>query len=274
MGYNNYEVSEDEGSPVELYEFSFQGTTYYYTSGESDFNYNTKTYTAESIGRTEIEFTGDLPKNDLTLTVPYNFPIALLFRVAPPSDVVHLIVREIHRADTIDNEAIVKWRGRVLNARWNEDMTVSLNCENFLTSMRRTGLRRLYQRQCPHILYGNACGLANTSFAISAQLTSGGGVSLQSPTFLALGDDFLAGGYVEWEKSPGVYERRAIRSHTGDTIEITYPIPELTSLDTVTVYPGCDHTLDTCRSKFNNVVNYGGFPYIPQKNPFGGNSVF
>src|SRR5690606_27902645 len=274
MGYNNYEISEDQGSPVELYEFSFQGMTYYYTSGESDFEYNTRTYTAESIGRTEIEETGDLPKNDLTLTVPYNFPVALLFRVAPPSDVVNLIVREIHRSDSTDNEAIVKWRGRVLNARWNEDATASLVCENFLTSLRRTGLRRLYQRQCPHILYGAACGLANTSCAVSAQLTSGGGVSLQSPTFLALGDNHLDGGYVEWEKSPGSYERRAIRRHVGDTIEITYPIPGLTSLDTVTVYPGCDHTLDTCRSKFNNVVNYGGFPYIPQKNPFGGNSVF
>src|SRR5690606_41566748 len=70
------------------------------------------------------------PKNDLTLSVPYNFPVALLFRVAPPSDVVNLIVREIHRSDSIDNEAIVKWRGRVLNARWNEDMTVSLNCRS------------------------------------------------------------------------------------------------------------------------------------------------
>src|SRR5690606_41508896 len=107
MGYNNYEISEDQGSPVELYEFSFQGMTYYYTSGESDFEYNTRTYTAESIGRTEIEETGGLPKNDLTLTVPYNFPVALLFRLAAPSDVVYLLVRETHRSEATARAAVV-----------------------------------------------------------------------------------------------------------------------------------------------------------------------
>ncbi len=42
----------------------------------------------------------------------------------------------------------------------------------------------------------------------------------------------------------------------------------------VSVYPGCDHTLATCSAKFGNVARYGGFPYFPQKNPFGGDPIF
>jgi len=33
--------------------------------------------------------------------------------------------------------------------------------------------------------------------------------------------------------------------------------------DTYRAGPGCDKRFSTCRSKFNNGVNYGGFPYLP-----------
>jgi hypothetical protein len=42
----------------------------------------------------------------------------------------------------------------------------------------------------------------------------------------------------------------------------------------VTLYPGCDHTTTTCDGKFSNLNNYGGFPHIPTKNPFGGSPIF
>jgi hypothetical protein len=28
------------------------------------------------------------------------------------------------------------------------------------------------------------------------------------------------------------------------------------------VWEGCDRTIDTCKKKFNNVINFGGFPGI------------
>jgi len=33
--------------------------------------------------------------------------------------------------------------------------------------------------------------------------------------------------------------------------------------DTFVVYPGCDKSQRTCRLKFNNLANFGGFPYVP-----------
>jgi uncharacterized phage protein (TIGR02218 family) len=33
--------------------------------------------------------------------------------------------------------------------------------------------------------------------------------------------------------------------------------------DQFTLLPGCDHTLDTCDTVFNNRLRFGGFPYIP-----------
>ncbi len=33
--------------------------------------------------------------------------------------------------------------------------------------------------------------------------------------------------------------------------------------DTFVIYPGCDRMFSTCKTKFDNVINFGGFPYIP-----------
>lgn len=42
------------------------------------------------------------------------------------------------------------------------------------------------------------------------------------------------------------------------------PMPNAIQVgDTYTVYPGCDKRFTTCKSKFSNAVNFGGFPYIP-----------
>ncbi|HEV2337098.1 MAG TPA: DUF2163 domain-containing protein [Stellaceae bacterium] len=37
----------------------------------------------------------------------------------------------------------------------------------------------------------------------------------------------------------------------------------ITPGDTFTMLPGCDHTTATCNGTFNNLLRYGGMPYIP-----------
>ena len=41
----------------------------------------------------------------------------------------------------------------------------------------------------------------------------------------------------------------------------------------VEIAPGCDLRRDTCAGKFANLDNFGGFPDIPGRNPFGGTSI-
>jgi uncharacterized phage protein (TIGR02218 family) len=48
------------------------------------------------------------------------------------------------------------------------------------------------------------------------------------------------------------------------TITLWLPMPHaIASGDTYSVYPGCDKRFATCRAKFSNAVNFGGFPYVP-----------
>lgn len=41
----------------------------------------------------------------------------------------------------------------------------------------------------------------------------------------------------------------------------------------LTLYPGCDHLFSTCKGRFSNVSNFGGFPYFTDANPFVGTHV-
>lgn len=274
MSFEDFEESTELGQPIELYRFSFQGGTYRYTSSADDVVYDSQTWLqAPGLSRSKVEDTGDISKSSLVLTAPEDFAVAKLFEVFPPSDVVQLEVLRVHRPDLTDG--VTLWLGRVLGVTWGVGYS-QLDCESLFTRLKQPGLRRIYLRNCPHVLYGNECGLSETTFADDVVLNglSSDGFELSSPQFTAQPDGYYSGGKLRFEVSPGVFERRGIRTHSGSTVRMTHPIAGLLATSTVTVYPGCDRTRDTCVAKFNNLPNYGGFPYIPEKNPFGSSSVY
>jgi hypothetical protein len=58
--------------------------------------------------------------------------------------------------------------------------------------------------------------------------------------------------------------------HVGDTITLLVPIAGLTAGQAVSAFRGCARTYAECLSPFNNLVNFWGFPWIPERNPFKG----
>lgn len=277
MTFEAQESSIQDGRPVELYVFTVGVRVFYYTSAPEDLTYETKVYEALQIERSGIEDAGDISKVGLSVTAQRDIGVAELFRIAPPSDVVLLQVYRLHLTDGALEKKLF-WTGRVLSCEWTAGSKCTLSCESLLSSMRRPGLRRLYQRQCPHVLYGAACGLVNTSHRTTIVLddpfSEVTGITVKDPDIDAQPDGFFAGGYLEYEAAPGRMERRGIRTHVADAITLTHPIQELTLTSTIHLYAGCDHTLTTCDTKFSNAANYGGFPFIPKVNPFGGSNVF
>jgi uncharacterized phage protein (TIGR02218 family) len=58
-------------------------------------------------------------------------------------------------------------------------------------------------------------------------------------------------------------EVKAFTTGTG-LIELFLPMPfDIGGGDTFDIQAGCDKSVATCLSKFNNVINFRGFPYIP-----------
>lgn len=269
MTYASREASTDASSPVELYEFRRGGETWRYTSAAQDATYATYSYSAVPISRGSIEQTTEIGKAGLRITFARDVEVAQGFISTPPSEVTLLTLYRQHRGD---GETVAVWMGRVLNAEWRESV-VELNCEPVYTSLQRIGLRRLYQRNCPHVLYGTACGASAVVFRVGGTVTSIAGTLLSVPAAAGYAVGHFAGGYATWAAN-GITEKRMIVGHNADAITLSAVPPGLAIGDAIYLYPGCDRTLNTCHAKFGNSANFGGFPFIPTKNPFGGSPIY
>lgn len=64
--------------------------------------------------------------------------------------------------------------------------------------------------------------------------------------------------------------RRSIEGHSGAELSLLTALPPA-GVEVgmrVTVFKGCNRSLDMCETDFNNVPRYGGYPFIPIKNIF------
>lgn len=278
MAYNTIEISEYSGEPVELYTFTRNTTEWRYTSYSENVTFEGKEYLTGQLERSSYSSTSDLKKSYLKVVMSRKLDFLNQFIATSPTDVITLEIKETHIGD-VDEEVITTWKGNVINVKFFEDFA-EVRIEPLFNSLKRAGLRRVYQINCPHVLYGNECKIAKNSFAITAALDSVSGNLITSSAFIQSGDavndpTWYVGGFVEYTHD-GVTDRRFITNHDNGagTLTLNLSFVGLNTGDTVTVYAGCNHTPATCNSKFNNILNYGGFPHIPNKNPMDGTPVF
>ena len=71
-------------------------------------------------------------------------------------------------------------------------------------------------------------------------------------------------GEVTWTSGDNTGLSTEVKDFSGETFTLWTPLlHRITQGDTYTARPGCDKAVDTCKDKFNNFVNYGGFPDVP-----------
>ena len=278
MTFQQIETSNFEGQPIELYEFSVGSNFWRYTSSDgdqpvsNDVTFQGQVYSAVPMQRRSIDQSQELNRNSITLSTTNDLEFSQQYVAAPPSGVVMLTIRRFHPDDP-DNEFSVIWVGRVLNVSFNRANSSEIVCEPIFTSLRRSTLRRLYQTTCPHVLYGGVCRADRNTFRLTTTVQAiPDSLIIQSTDFASQINGYYTGGFLELDKG-GIVTTRFIVSHTGNQIGINAPLQDLELLDSIRVFPGCDRRLTTCVNKFSNEDNFGGMPYIPNKNPFSGAPV-
>ncbi|MGC4076856.1 MAG: phage BR0599 family protein [Rubrivivax sp.] len=269
MTYTARETSMHAGAPVELYAFAIGSVTWRYTSSARTVTVDGVDWTPAPLKRGRIETSQETARNGLDIECARDFPVAQLLAVSPPSDPIALTIRRVHRGD---GETAVIWIGQILNCDFSpREGKATLHGECARSVLRRVGLRRAYQRLCPHPLFGKKCGLARAAHAIATTVTSVSGLDVGVAALLARP---YSGGWIEWTRPSGFVDRRFVQAVTGLQLRLTLPIYGLPVGAAVTVLPGCDHTTSTCATVYANLDNHGGFPSIPSKNPFGSAPVY
>lgn len=277
--FNPFESSRSKGRPIELYYFEYGTKPDAYsaqTNCERQITRAGVSYQPVSITRSNIVVTGSLDRAQLDVLVGKSNPIGELFRVSPPPAPVNLTILEGHYGDT-DADYKQIWGGRVVTVSF-EKSQLKLICEPIATKTQNAGLKRHWQVQCPHILYGSRCRVLLSSYlqtstviAISnnvVQLPEGWHGSLSAAKFL--------GGMIQWPSTVIDADMRTVIKVVDDRhLRVAYVPKGLSVGDTIKLAPGCDHSLaGDCTSLFNNARNYGGSPFIPYKNPVNNFSNF
>lgn len=265
MTYAAVEYSPHDGQPVELYRFSSGLRKWLYTSADVPLIHQTETYEPYPLKRGAFRQTQELAKSGLEIHTPRDTPIVSDTVASPLLDVVLLTVYRKHRSDA---EVQQWWKGRLDGVRFEGGESV-ISCSPLGTSLRRIGLRRPAQRQCPHTLYKTGCNVLASAYSAEGALASHVGSTVTSAVFATQPDGWWLGGKIVLD---GVL--RFIVDHVGDTLTLSSGVPGLAQTADFVVYPGCDHTISTCDAKFGNSLNYGGAPWWPIKNPFSGDSAF
>ena len=272
MTFEAIEESESEGHIVELYDIQDGSTILRFTSADANVIFGGQEYTSVTMTSGEVEQSQTLESADLVFRIDPTVQFFGNYVNTPNFRKVTITLRVFHTTDP-DQQAVVAFMGRIVNVKFVAGLA-EVRCESLMTSLGRPILRKAFQTQCNHVLYGDDCRVSRVAFVQAATLSSVSNNALSSAQFVALGDDYLAGGYLEWTNGDGNLESRYILTHVGDTITIEFPIQNIAAGASVDVYPGCRHNRTDCINKFNNIINYGGFPYIPRKNAFTGDPTF
>lgn len=280
MSYPDLEVGVDTGRPLYFYEFIYGDaatTAYRYVANLETVIYGGRPWAPFPIKHSEITTSGSLDKQTLTVTAREDIEITALVVTRPPSRITTL---NIYRGHVGDDDLRMMWSGRVLSGNLVETSEVELACESISTSQLNIGLRRKYQRGCPHALYGRACGV-DKSLHTESGSTTGVTDSMSVSVTLTSADrgltaQTLTGGIFRITLKNGLTEIRAISAAVNNggrnwTLSLVAPIYDMVAGRPVSVSKGCLHTYDACKNVFNNADNYGGCANIPTKNPFNAN---
>jgi uncharacterized phage protein (TIGR02218 family) len=123
--------------------------------------------------------------------------------------------------------------------------------------------RTLLQPGCTHTLFDAECALVKSNFARSSA-AAGGCTPNKVNTTLTDPDGYYDNGQIVFTSGVNSGLVKAVRLYSGRVIYFNSPLPFAPNAgDTFTVYPGCDKTQSTCQNKFNNLQNFGGYPYVP-----------
>jgi len=267
----------------ELYKFVEGSNVWTVTSSDADEDYNGETYVSTTIGRNEAESKNELSRANLEVSFDLDSPIARRWMREVIDSVVTL---SIFSKDVETSSVMVVWKGRLSSVK--PDVTsITLVFESIFTSLRRAGLRKRYQRSCPHVLYGRGCRLNKDDWKTSGVVggMSANGLIVSVGEAATFPDGYFTAGMIEAPDGT----LRFITNHVGSTLTLIRPVYSLSEAFAnsgygynygnfygsvvVNIYPGCDRSKETCNDKFSNLLNYGGYPFIPLKNPFGGSSI-
>lgn len=143
--------------------------------------------------------------------------------------------------------------------------SAEIECQSFLFLLNQQMPRVLLQPGCHWELYGPGCTLAQAAFTFTNTVGSGSTQSsINAGTAISQASGYFTQGVIKFTSGQNVNLSTTIKLHSGNVLSLEPALLFPVNVgDAFTISAGCDHSLETCQTKFDNLINFGGAPFIP-----------
>lgn len=275
MSYGPLEISRDSSSPVELYDIALGAEAWHFTSAEDPVTIDGTDYMPIAINRESVPLASEERTEELAVTLPSDHEFVQKYVNVVPGDIATITIRRFQRYDD-DTEVISLFKGVVSAVAFTNNGSVAqIGIAPFTDNLSKPMPRYVYSGLCNNILGDQWCTIdLETGEDVDSRpfkfVGNCSDVDYTTITVDGVGaaypDNFFQAGVLKTAAG----DQRLIVKQVGDTLYLYIPLFEGVALEgnDVTLYAGCDHSLTVCQNKFDNVINYGGFPFVPRNNPF------
>lgn len=266
MTYSSAETSQAGGAPYELFKFVRNTTQWLYTTRETTVNYLSLDYTSAVISRAPIIQHNEDASFSVEVILTRDDPLVTQFISGGASQPVLLTIFRNHTGE-VAGETKTIFLGEVSSIEYSNS-EVRLLCTSIDAAFTNPVARFAVQINCANMLYDAHCGVSQAANSytgtVSAVSTSGVDITLAGVPNLGTADSFYANGFLIFA---GQY--RFINKQATSVMSLLASFnPSPTTGAVIVAVAGCDRSAAVCNSRFSNILRFGGFPGMPQRDPW------
>lgn len=167
----------------------------------------------------------------------------------------------VNHQDLTMGKMIMIW-GNTGEIKLNRDAYV--NSVSSLSSQLNQDTIRLIEPGCSHDLGDSQCQVDTAALEVSGTVTSVTDRKDFDDTSRSEADDYFNYGLLTWSGGNNVGTSVEVKEFAGSNITLfESTIYDIEIGDTYVMIPGCDKIKQTCIDKYDNVVNFNGFDFLP-----------
>ncbi|MDE1988903.1 MAG: DUF2163 domain-containing protein [Betaproteobacteria bacterium] len=263
-----------------LYQFTLpSGSIFYWTDAQQNITYNGNTYLAAYLDsqpgfeRGSTKTSIGLQSDDLEIDILYdtntriNGMTPAAFALAGGFDHAQVIVSKAlapNWSNPVVNGVVSLFTG-IVGEIQADSGKVKLTVNSTLRLLNTAFPRNYFLPQCNHALFDSGCTLLASNFAVAGTVSGSSNTLTYFGSNTTKAANYFALGYVVWLTGANAGLKSFVKSTDGSgNFTLAYPLGAIPSSgDTFTAYPGCDKTLSTCLTTFNNLQHNRSFAFVP-----------
>lgn len=153
-------------------------------------------------------------------------------------------------------------RGRLGEVTMQKDTFIA-ELRGLAESLQQT-IGELYQPSCRAILGDSECKKVLTSFTFTGTVTTVTSGLIFTSNALTQPAGYFTGGQITWTSGNNNGLKMEVKEFANKQVVLAQAMPYGIQVgNSFQIVAGCDKTHQTCISKFNNIINFRGEPFVP-----------